>query len=183
MKTYIVVEGSNDAEILRVILPSKTLRNSHILVGGGKSSGVSLARSLISDRGDPLLLVMDADTVHHEAILEQEKELRELLGAVAIHTPYDVILAIPQLEVIFFQDLGVLANTLQLPIDHEVAVNGAYEPQKALNALFKQSPYHIQSQGQFLQLLNDTTRHHIAQHPIIQKIVEFVSNAEIISAV
>lgn len=183
MKTYIVVEGLSDADILRVILPPKTRYSSHILVGGGKSSGVSLARSLISDRGDPLLLVMDSDTVHHEAILEQEKGMRELLGAVAINTPYDVILAIPQLEVIFFQDLDVLASTLQLPLDHEVAVNGAYEPRKVLNALFKQSPHHIQDQGQFLHLLDDATRQHIAQHSIIQKIVQFVSKAEIIPAV
>lgn len=183
MKAYIVVEGLQDANILRTILPPQTLRSSHILVGGGKSSGISLARSLISDRGEPLLLVVDSDTVHHEAILEQEHELRELLGAVAIHTPYDVVLAIPQLEGIFFHDLDILADTLQLPIDHEIAVNGAYEPRNVLNTLFKQSPCHIQDQGQFLQLLDDASRQRIAQHPIIQKIVQFVANATIVSAV
>lgn len=180
MKTYIIVEGANDAHILRNILPPETLHSSHILVGGGKSSSVSLARSLISDRGEPLLLVIDSDTVHHEAILEQEKEIRDLVGAVAINTPYEVLLAIPQLEVIFFQDIGVLASALQLSIDHEAVINAAYEPQKVLNALFTQSPHHIQHQGQFLQLLDDAARQRIVQHPIIQKIVQFVAHVDVL---
>jgi hypothetical protein len=183
MKTYLVVEGSTDASILRALLPPETLRSTHLIVGGGTSSAVSLARSLISDRGDPLLLVMDADTVHHESMSEQAQEIRELLGAVAIHTPYDVILAVPQLEVVLFHDLDLLANTLQLPLDHEVAVHAVYEPQQTLNALFQQSPRQIQDQEQFVRLLDATARTRLAQHPLIQKIVTFVATAEIISAV
>lgn len=181
MKTYIVVEEPYDANILRSTLPRQTLRNTHLVVGGCKSSGISLARSLISDRGEPLLLVMDADTVNKEAIIEQEKELRELLGAVSINTPYDVVLAVPELEVVFFHDLDSLAHTLQVAIDHEVAVNGVYEPRKTLKTLFMKSPHHIHDQEQFLQLLDDTARKSIAQHPIIQKIKDFVANFEAIS--
>jgi hypothetical protein len=181
MKTYIVVEGQSDADILRIALPPSTLHHTHLVVGGSTSSGVSLARSLISDRGEPLLLVMDADTVNQEAIIEQAQALRELLGAVAINTPYDVILAIPELEVVFFQDLEVLAQVLQLSLDHEVAINSVYEPRKTLHALCMRSPRQIDDQGQFLQLLDDTARARIAQHPILQKIKDFVVNAEALS--
>jgi hypothetical protein len=183
MKTYLVVEDSHDVALLRAMLPPETLRSTHLIVGGSKSSAVSLARSLISDRGDPLLLVMDADTVHQESMSEQEQEIRALLGAVAIHTPYDVILAVPQLEVVLFHDLDLLAKNLQRSLDHEVAVHAVYEPQKTLNTLFQQSPRQIQDFEQFLRLLDATARERLAQHPLIQKIVAFVANAEVIPAV
>jgi len=177
MKTYIVVEGPFDAEILRATLSPHTVDNTRFVVGGGQSSGVSLARSLISDRGEPLLLVMDADTVHQEAILEQEKAYRELLGAVAINTPYDVVLAIPELEVIFFQDLDVLAAILRMPINKEVAVNSLYEPRKTLSMLLKKSPQHIHDTSQLLQLIDEQARKKMAQHSIIRKIEDFITNA------
>lgn len=181
MKTYIVVEGPFDADVLRVTLSPHTLRNAQFVIGGGKSSGVSLARSLISDRGEPLLLVMDADTVHQEAIQEQEKVYRELLGAVAINTPYDVVLAIPELEILFFQDPDILARALNLPLEQEVVVNGIYEPRKTLNAMLRKSPLHIHDRSQLLQLLDERARKSLAQHAVVKRIDEFVTSSTEIS--
>lgn len=178
MTTYIVVTDPFDADVVRAMLPPALIRATHLVVGGGASSSISLARSLVSDRGEPLLLVMNTDTVHHEAIREQEHEVRDLLGAVAIDTPYDVVLAIPELEIVFFHDLDVLANALQMPLDHDIAVRARYEPRHTLTSLWARSPHPIHEPGQFLDLFDSRARQRIAQHPLLQQITDFVAHVE-----
>jgi hypothetical protein len=177
MKTYIVVENPFDMELLHETLSPSTLANTRFVIGGGKSSGVSLARSLLSDRVEPVLLVMDADTVNSEAIHEQEKEYSELLGSVAINTLYDVILAVPELEIILFQDIDTLSRLLNTPIDQEMVINSAFEPRKTLDILFKKNTHAIRNRHQLVRLLDEDARKKLGHHPIIKRINEFVLNA------
>ncbi|NJM07303.1 hypothetical protein HC891_15595 [Candidatus Gracilibacteria bacterium] len=182
MKTYIIVEGSFDAEVLQRMLAPDTLLVSHIIVGGGKSSGASLARSLLSQRAEPVILVMDADTVHPETLLEQQKVYTDLLGAVAINTPYEVLLAIPELEVIFFQDIRLLEEVLAIHVSQETIVNGAYQPRQTLNKLLYASPKRLNDRSDFLRSLDETTCKKLAQHALFQSINAFVADATVIAA-
>jgi hypothetical protein len=183
MTTYVVVESVDDAAILQATLSPQTLAYAALIVGGGTSAGVSLARSLISDRGEPLLFVMDADTVSLEAIVAQEQAFRDLIGAVAIDTPYDVILAVPQLEVIFFYNVDLLAALLHTTIGQETMLNGMYEPRKTLDDLLTQNSANVRNRQEFLQSIDDQARQQLAMHPIIQRMTAFiVRNAEVVPA-
>lgn len=107
MTNYVVTEGSRDVEILsavaRQFLPGRRI----VFVDGqGKSNAVSLARSLLSARKQPVAFVVDADTVDRDLIHEQRQTLESLLGLVAVRSLWTAALFEPTLERCLFRDLA-----------------------------------------------------------------------------
>jgi hypothetical protein len=103
--SYVVTEGKLDEQILSMIakqfLPG---RNIVFVDGKGRSNAISLARSLLSARKEPVAFVVDADTVNPGLIEEQRQSFESLLGLVAVRSLWMVALFEPELERCLFRD-------------------------------------------------------------------------------
>jgi len=97
---YIVVEGSDDASILRRILPTAVKAKCGFVVAKGRSAAISDARTLLVLSKEPVALVVDADTTDNFEVEKQEATLRELLYSASAGIKCDVFLAVPSLTAI-----------------------------------------------------------------------------------
>jgi hypothetical protein len=97
-KTFLVVEGRAAASLLKKNLSKRGLKKIRLVEGQGRSSALSLARSILITHHTPVILLMNADTVNPDRLREQEDLLNMLLSNSAVHTPFKLLLATPDLE-------------------------------------------------------------------------------------
>jgi hypothetical protein len=103
MKAYVVTEGAYDAALVPRALTSAGLENVHVAAAGGRSSAVSLARSILRSRRRPVALVMDADTTDPTRVREQAQVLSDLVFSDGVSgstksASFRVFLAVPVME-------------------------------------------------------------------------------------
>src|SRR5690348_11092808 len=103
MKSYIVTESDLGETLISKLLHGVVPRGEFAVThGGGLSSAISLARSLLSARPSPVALVVNARTTDTSLIQEQQLMLDDELKDVALSSRFRVILAIPQIEICLF---------------------------------------------------------------------------------
>ena len=108
MKPTIIVEGREDVAILRALLSPELVNACHLLATAGRSTIVSVARTHLIKNRAPTAVLLDTDTLDPTIIAETIQTTRHLMGTVAGDTPFDIIYCIPHVEVIFFEDTGLL---------------------------------------------------------------------------
>ena len=99
---YVVVEGAADAEILRAVIDPELLSDVEIVPAGGVAYVPSLARSLLVRRRVPVAIFVDSHSLDKGVITDRRTEFKGLLNAVAGRDSTEVVLAIPEMEAIFF---------------------------------------------------------------------------------
>ncbi len=187
MIAYIVCEGIFDVQLLKLVLPEELLNNVEIVSAGGLSAVKSLARSLIVRRQVPVAIVVDADSVVPEVVQERLKSIEELVESVSVNIPFKVIAAVPQTEIIFFQDIGLLSRLLGYEPSQEMLTQAGFEPRKSLDILFSQS--HIyESYSRFInkfinKKLNTKDLKILRQAPFIQELIHFLQSLQETAAV
>lgn len=174
MKTYVVVEQAADAATIAAAMPAQVRDQVQIVVGGDRSSATSLARSLLATRNRPVLLVLNSDTTNDAAVAEQNGMWRSLLADVALTAPHDLVLAVPELESVYFQDPQALAGALHVPIEAADVANAAQAPRKTLAELRARQPLGaagtpVESDAGLAAAM--------AQHPTMQRINAFLTAA------
>ncbi|MDJ0618882.1 MAG: hypothetical protein QNJ63_19430 [Calothrix sp. MO_192.B10] len=172
MTVYIVCEGNLDAQLLKRVLPEELLNNVEIVPAGGLSAVKSLARSLIVRRQSPVAVVMDADVITPEKVEERRQDTEEILTSVAANTPVKVILAVPTIEIIFFQDVPLLSRLLGYAPPKDILSLAAEQPKKALTQLISQSKKY-QNQSQLIEQLTNEDIEILHKTPFIQEIIQF----------
>lgn len=110
MIAYIIAEGASDVELLRRLLPAKFSGDVELLDGQGFDGVKSLARSIAAARRKPVAVVVDAATTDPELIKARRQSLQEVVGSAASTVPVGVIMAVPGLESIFFENPSVLSR-------------------------------------------------------------------------
>ncbi|MCS6625645.1 hypothetical protein N0B44_22280 [Roseibacterium beibuensis] len=100
MTNYLVIEGESDRRLLEQALPAKTKSRSRIIVGGGVSSAVSLAKTLALQGKLPVAVILDADTENEARIRSQIRIYEDLIHQAmgTDRTRARVFLAKPSLE-------------------------------------------------------------------------------------
>lgn len=182
MIAYIVCEGSFDVQLLKIVLPKELLNKVEVVAAGGLSAVKSLARSLIVRRQVPVAIVVDADSVAPEIIQERLKSIEELVESVSANIPFKVISAVPQTEIIFFQDIGLLSRLLGYEPSQDMLTIAAFQPCKTLKELLSQS----HKDHSFSQILNQLTNEDLEilrQAPFIQELVHFLQSVQKIATV
>lgn len=175
MIAYIICEGDFDTQLLKVVLPKELLQKVEVVSAGGQYAAESLARSLIVCRQVPVALVLDADLIDPDLTQQRRKSVQEILESVSINTPVKVILAIPEMETIFFQDKVLLSRLLGLEINTETIIWANFQPRKALEKLISQSEnYH--SQSQIINQLACEDLETLRKAPVIQELVQFLQS-------
>lgn len=171
-KTYIITEGEFDSALLNQILPDITERpkSVSIIAARGYSSALAIARSVLLQTGQPALLLMDADTNDPSRVKEKQSFIEEYVKINGLSCK--VILAVPELEILFFDNKGALENALQLTISDDYWHLAQLAPKRALEELAgdpREAANRLLSDRQF--------RSQIEQTPIINEIRSFLQAA------
>lgn len=175
MKSYVVVEGAFDAALVSTVI-ERFLPEQEIIVteAGGKSSVVSLARSLLLTRKCPVILAVDADTVDQQAINEHTQDLKALLGMTADPSLWKVVLFVPAIEVTILQDMQfaeTLFNGKLTPVQRALI---PYDPKRVLRELTREY-WSTENGSDVIRRLSDLDLTPLKEAPAIREILDFLA--------
>lgn len=114
MTTNVVVEGRYDAAIMRTLIDAAQLRDVKVVSGQGKSSAMSLAKSIAVSRSEHVAVVVDADTRDARQIDEQRRTFSDLQASANHYTR--LFLAVPTLEEDLFPDVATFMKVFRVAI-------------------------------------------------------------------
>lgn len=172
MTAYLVCEGEREARLLTHILPKELLETVEIIPAGGLSAVKSLARSLLVRRHAPVAVVIDSDSLEPAQVEARSKDVRDIIGGVSANTPFGVILAVPTLWTVFFDDIFLLSQMLGYMPSHELLMLATYQPRQALVQLVLQSEKY-QDEDQLIERMTDQEAKIFCQTPVIKDIIQF----------
>ncbi len=113
MKAYIVTHEKFHAQLLKTILPKPSIDDVEVIAAGRLSAVKSMARSLLVCRQVPVAIVVDAGSNLPEFVRERRQNIEEVVKGVSGNTLVKVILAVPQIEQLFFEDISLLSRLLK----------------------------------------------------------------------
>lgn len=141
-RAYVVTENQFDKELIQSLLArrfGKGAREIHFYSANNKQSAWSAAASLLSSRGLPTALIVDADTIDHDLTVEQQSELEYIIGDGWPKPMWLVVLAKPEVEAVFFSDRGLLERVTGKKISELDIARAALGPRAALLKLLPKS--------------------------------------------
>ncbi|MEW6125786.1 MAG: hypothetical protein AB1757_01875 [Acidobacteriota bacterium] len=175
-KAYIITEGSFDAELLKKLLPKNKTRDIEFVVGSGRYSAQSLARTLLANRQIPVALVLDADTTNEKNIQEQKDFLEELLRQAASDTKFEVFLVEPEMEALLVETPSIIEKLTKKHFSKMELRLAKLHPRKFLADALEESN---QTGGKRLQLVKDLDEQAIKalrRHPLVTSLNSFLSS-------
>lgn len=175
MITYILCEGAFDAQLLKIVLPENSLTDVGVVVGGKVYNIKSLAMSLIVRRRVPVLIVFDADSVVPELVELRRNDIEEILEFVAGKTPFKVVSAVPEIEIIFFQDVSLLSRLLGYIPPKDILDMAVHQPKQALEELIARSEI-IHDRSQIIDRLANEDIEVLRSSSVMQEIVHFLQS-------
>ncbi|MCU0547217.1 MAG: hypothetical protein MUE44_34510 [Oscillatoriaceae cyanobacterium Prado104] len=173
MIAYILCEELFDAQLLKTVLPANLLTDVGVVVGGKVYNIKSLAMSLIVRRQVPVLIVFDVGSPVPELVELRRQDIEEIVLSRAGKTPVKVVPAIPEIEIIFFQDVSLLSRLLGYVPPQDLLDRALIQPKKALEKLISQSDK-IQDISQIIDRLTDEDIEILRSSSIMQEIVQFL---------
>jgi hypothetical protein len=140
-KCFVIVEGPLDVGMFRKLLDGLFGDDAIRLTdAGGKSSAVSLARTILARRPEHVALVVDAEENDPEKVAAAQTELEAALGAVAPAVRFGVFLFAPSLESVLLQDEGALRAAFGEKISQQFLEESREHPKKVLRDLLGVPP-------------------------------------------
>jgi hypothetical protein len=174
-KVTIALEGKSDLAIVKALLPSAQLDACRFLVTDGGSTLVSVARTFLIKHHQPIVIMLDTDTMDPASIAETVTTTRHLMGTVAGQTAFDLIYCTPHVEMIFFEgDLDLkryfpdLESVFILPFART-------QPKGQLQVLFERGGGPADLNALLAQLSKDDIRILRSKYPI-RHLMSFISN-------
>lgn len=132
-KVYLLVEGQNDAALLRKVLPVEALSGVELIVAGPGIA--SLARSLLVRRRCPVALLMDSDSIEPDVVAVQRESTEELIRLANASIPTKVVTAVPQIESWFFAAPESIERVFGEKVPEEWVGFGRRDPKGVLEQL------------------------------------------------
>ena len=171
MITYIVCESDFDAQLLKTVLPSNLLIDIGVVAAGKVYAIKSLAMSLVVRRRVPVIIVFDADSVVQELVEQRRNDIEEIVVFVAGKIPVKVVPAVPQIEIIFFQDVSLLSRLLGFTPSKDILDLAVSQPREALEQLISESEL-IQDSSQIIEQLTNEDIEILRSSSVMQEIVQ-----------
>jgi hypothetical protein len=114
---YLVSKSSDDAAILRRMLPAAIRRTIDFVVADDDPvAAISTARTLLALGGQPVGLVVDAYTRDTTQIRSKRRTIEALLERAATSIPWKLFIAVPDLHHVWNTRLAVN----QIPLGREI---------------------------------------------------------------
>jgi len=178
VKTYVVAETTFHGRLIKRLLHMQALPEFVVVRGGRQTAAIGLANSIQSDRGVPVVVVLDADTVEPRAIVEKRPDLEYLLNTRSYPAgpppPAVLVMAVPQVEVVLFSDPEALECVLGRPLTEREKIEGEFRPRAVLDRLLAESGMDADA---LLARINDRAAARFAAHPLIQSLAGFIRDA------
>ena len=172
---YILTERDRDIEILQKLLPKNLIKDIKFIAGASSYRARSLASSLLATRKTPVALVIDAETNNESQVFEKQDLINYVLNQASSGIPFQVSLAVPEIESIFLQDKSLIEKIAKTkdPFNDLEWQFAQSKPKEFLEAILgkKQS-----LNDKILKNLNDDEIKILQQHPLIQEIKGFLSS-------
>ena len=164
---YVIVEGVFDKFLLERILPEDILAHNKIIVGNGDNLALSKARSLLIAADLPVVLIVDADSTE-PAIIEEKKDFMvQSLRQFSESDHFKVVLAVPELEIIFFSSRAMIEELIQRPITDQQWESAQYRPKRILGDLLQTENI----QASLADLLPSVVIKKLRKTDLVQKII------------
>lgn len=174
-KVYLITEGQSDQEMLRKLLPEDIVQNTEFVVGNGRYSAQSLARSILAAARMPVALVLDADTIDPSAVQEQRDFLKEALGQVSAGVPFEIFLAVPELEVLLVESPDFLHKLSPRDYSSDELELAKLRPKRFLQRLIGQQD-RKQVIREIVRKLDTKAVSALRKHPFLQGLSQFLSS-------
>ena len=97
---YIVVEGKQNADLLKQLLPVNFLPNIEIIGMSSWYAAFSLASTIMSERSRPVILIVNALSNDSTHVQERIQNLESLMLPASSSAPYKAMVAVPSIEAI-----------------------------------------------------------------------------------
>jgi hypothetical protein len=174
MHCYIIVAEPTGVALLKEILrPQVVERPLTIREGGVKSDAGRRARSLLVFRRDPVVVVTDTKTNDPASVEELRDYVEYGLSEAARRDRWKVCMAVPELEICFFDDPSFVEQLFQTKLSEGDKVRAEFRPKEVLARLFqqKQIPY---TEAGIAQFLGSQDLSPVRQSRLIREILEGV---------
>lgn len=172
-QVYVITEGQTGVEILKHLLPPGLVKNVGFIVRDDAYSAHSMAVTILANSRIPVVLIIDADTNDEQLIHERLDFSRWSLKQAAVDVPFDVLLAKPSIEVVFFQDQSLLETVTQHKFTELEWKLAKLQPQ----ALLANEPGgKLRAVQKLLRSLNKESLGVLRKHSLIQSLISFLSS-------
>ncbi|AGY56939.1 hypothetical protein [Gloeobacter kilaueensis] len=179
MKIEVVVETELDKLLLETILkaiPEAQEFEFRYFVANSRNRLSIVARTIIVGVPHPLLVVMDADTNDPELARIRKQELESYLNWVTPAQPYRILVALPELEIVFFADPSIVESKLKdgrkLTAVEQNLTQSA--PKQLLQSLARERL--LPDVTVLLSELTDDDITKMSQHRLFQEVVSFLKS-------
>ena len=177
MTAHIITDSDFIAALLKRLLTKRELADIGTKAIDELSSMYSLARTWLASDRKPVAVVIDADTPSPKGIARERQGVEELLfDAAGRLVPYKVILAVPEIEALFFQRPEVLRRRFDGAVTDHLLELAQYSARAALGKLAADGdPDKLRK-----QILKTLTAEDVAalrQTDLIQEVLEFIALA------
>jgi hypothetical protein len=136
MSVSVLTESNFDGMLLATLLADERERDvMEIGVVIGLSSGYSFARTMLAVKRTPVAVVIDADSPEPEVASERRRDVEEVIGDAAGGVPFRVIVAVPELAILFFKRPQLLKRVYGKGVTALVTELGQVSPRRALQKL------------------------------------------------
>ncbi|MCI5218258.1 MAG: hypothetical protein D3914_03460 [Candidatus Electrothrix sp. LOE2] len=164
---YVIVEGVLDKFLLERILPEEFTACNKIIVGNGDNLALSKARSLLVASDLPVVLIVDSDSTEHTSIEEKRDFMVQSLQQFSQPDHFQVVLAVPELEIIFFSSRTMIEELVRGPITDQQWESAHYRPKRILRDILQTE--NIQSS--LADLLTPTIIEKLRETSFVQDII------------
>lgn len=169
IQAYVVTEQDAHGDILRRLLPEDMVTTLAFVTHSYPAmSGVG---TMLAVRRRPVALVADAHTTNELVMLEQLDLINYYLRRASRGYPFKVLMPMPELEVVFFQDRAVLERLIgERLTDREWRI-ARCSPRALLADVLGEPPITAAR----LNRLRDADIAILQQHPIIRELTVFLT--------
>lgn len=172
MHVHIVTEGPTDADLLGHILGDGA-NQCRFVPAGGTSPAKALARTLLSHRKVPVILVLDSDTLEQQRVRDLREEYRSMLASVSRGTPFLVTLIVPQIEALLFESTSLIEKLAGESLSRDYIAAAKMHPRVALERLLSHSAW-ARTLTDLLAKLGATEKRELLDAPAVCEMLSFI---------
>lgn len=171
MRINLIVEELSDLEFLARIMPTLGRMNVHLTLGVGAERYYAIirTRSIRVDRGEAVILLLNARTMDEQVMLKDRGEIMALLTAAGPPLPVELIFAVPELEVVLFHDPAVLERLLGVTVTEEDRIEARFIPKAVLTRLLERSG-RFGDTSELIDAMDEEAARRLSTHPLIRQI-------------
>jgi hypothetical protein len=175
MNLCVISQGNTAGKLLATLIAEEQSRGGvEVRVATGQSSFYSYARTLLAVKRIPVAVVMDADTPEPEAALERQQSAEEVIGDAASGVPFRVIVAVPSLDILFFQRPELLRRVFGDAINEHVMELAQLSPKRTIQKLAPDQSYE-DVRTELLRAMDASDVQALRESPPIRDLRDFIA--------